>query len=1060
MEPKQDRLDRFFRLFQSFQCQRIPSHLFIRACESRPTWSSTGEIIERLPLEAGVPEWLVELYNDSKSLFHDTELGNHNGYVESTMDNGVIYLQVTDEGHVNLEVAQSPSVIDERVSAQERIAIILQAFPSNNAEILGEEIIDRLMDVVNISILPLLSSLTESDIEGWLLPKNLEKRESYLVSLLEFLYQVIDVLGIENPLIPLPLLRQISNVISNDTITNFSVAWKGISQILDAYSGDNALQSSFLSPKTSTDQRSNAMVGHILSMLLSNKALLAEPKAPAQMVAKALSDWRPLSLSSPSTMEYLAATSFCSQSQIDTIGKPSFVTVDTMALRGLLLSRRKQHEDAVKILNSTIVDISSLYGPSSMDLGIVTAELANCYNILRQEDKAEECLRTTLQARQDGGLSTRRDGIYLMLALADSFIGRARYQESVPILESVIDNPDISATFRMMSALRLARSRRRMHEDTKKAFEEDSPLWTGLTLLSHVPGVLTMEYVEELACNISEIPKWQLGDSEKTQELIEAVNSVLCRSSSLTNSPCWEWYTKLQQEYLEQIIKATKINKGKENGEGKQNEHKNEMGTSISSHASPRLPPRADDEMSDDEGPWSERLVLSFDAGGVRAISSLLILKRIMHRIRELELLHPDGPAYSSSSCSWTRNENGIPGVLEESDRIDEFLPCHYFDYMAGTSTGGLNSIMLGRLRMSVDQAIDNFIDFGNAVFGQPRVFHTTSAYFPVRAKYSATKAREAFKKIIISSYRVGTMDTAELAVFAKTEPFTKLGRCTRTMVISYRVEEGAESAHIWKSYHDLDSKASISHSATIWEVACATSANPVYLDAIEINGATHSDGALVANNPSYKVLQEIYLQHNRAPSVFVNLGTGRRVETKVILKNDAKRRDFTWKQRLQDLNRAFQSHSTEIYTESNTGQWLVLAESMGLKHAYRLNVERNLYQIPYDDWRPASTGKTTLLEMADITEGYLRQPGVRNVINRIAEEAVRIRRARANTERWEAFTKNTVYMCPFCHSSQPYELYADLRAHLDQYHAEIKMSDSQWVSLTPRSRRPLFTRL
>jgi hypothetical protein len=175
MEPKQDGLVKFFRLFQSFQCLKVPSDLFIRACESRSTWSSTGEIIERVPLEAGVPEWLVEFYNGNKSLFHDTELENRNGYIKPTTENGVAYLQVTSEGQPDLELAQSPSIIDKRLLARERIAIILQAFPSINAEIIGEEIIDRLMDVVKISILPLLSSLTEADIEGYLLPKILKE---------------------------------------------------------------------------------------------------------------------------------------------------------------------------------------------------------------------------------------------------------------------------------------------------------------------------------------------------------------------------------------------------------------------------------------------------------------------------------------------------------------------------------------------------------------------------------------------------------------------------------------------------------------------------------------------------------------------------------------------------------------------------------------------------------------------------------------------------------------------------------------------------------------------
>lgn len=62
--------------------------------------------------------------------------------------------------------------------------------------------------------------------------------------------------------------------------------------------------------------------------------------------------------------------------------------------------------------------------------------------------------------------------------------------------------------------------------------------------------------------------------------------------------------------------------------------------------------------------------ILSLDGGGVRGLSSLLILREIMEEIGR-------GP--------------GNP---------DNPLPCHYFDLMGGTSTGGLIAIMLGRLRM------------------------------------------------------------------------------------------------------------------------------------------------------------------------------------------------------------------------------------------------------------------------------------------------------------------------------------------------------------------------
>jgi len=62
--------------------------------------------------------------------------------------------------------------------------------------------------------------------------------------------------------------------------------------------------------------------------------------------------------------------------------------------------------------------------------------------------------------------------------------------------------------------------------------------------------------------------------------------------------------------------------------------------------------------------------ILSLDGGGVRGLSSLLILQQLMEEI---------GRRKSSAETP---------------------LPCEYFDLIGGTGTGGLIAIMLGRLRM------------------------------------------------------------------------------------------------------------------------------------------------------------------------------------------------------------------------------------------------------------------------------------------------------------------------------------------------------------------------
>ena len=44
-------------------------------------------------------------------------------------------------------------------------------------------------------------------------------------------------------------------------------------------------------------------------------------------------------------------------------------------------------------------------------------------------------------------------------------------------------------------------------------------------------------------------------------------------------------------------------------------------------------------------------------------------------------------------------------------------LACNIFDLICGTGTGGLIAIMLGRLRMSIDDAVKEYLDLATAVY-------------------------------------------------------------------------------------------------------------------------------------------------------------------------------------------------------------------------------------------------------------------------------------------------------------------------------------------------------
>lgn len=81
--------------------------------------------------------------------------------------------------------------------------------------------------------------------------------------------------------------------------------------------------------------------------------------------------------------------------------------------------------------------------------------------------------------------------------------------------------------------------------------------------------------------------------------------------------------------------------------------------------------------------------ILTFDGGGVRGLSSLIILKRLMENVNEQDGLQPEG-----------------------------LTPKDLFLLVAGTSTGGLIALMLGRFGMSVDDCIAQYFAFSEDIFG------------------------------------------------------------------------------------------------------------------------------------------------------------------------------------------------------------------------------------------------------------------------------------------------------------------------------------------------------
>lgn len=72
--------------------------------------------------------------------------------------------------------------------------------------------------------------------------------------------------------------------------------------------------------------------------------------------------------------------------------------------------------------------------------------------------------------------------------------------------------------------------------------------------------------------------------------------------------------------------------------------------------------------------------------------------------------------------------------------------PCEHFDLIAGTGTGGLIAIMLGRLRMDVDTCKDVYVRMTRKVFETDKTF----AGIPYRSTlFKASKLEEAIMECV-----------------------------------------------------------------------------------------------------------------------------------------------------------------------------------------------------------------------------------------------------------------------------------------------------------------------
>lgn len=208
------------------------------------------------------------------------------------------------------------------------------------------------------------------------------------------------------------------------------------------------------------------------------------------------------------------------------------------------------------------------------------------------------------------------------------------------------------------------------------------------------------------------------------------------------------------------------------------------------------------------------RKILCLDGGGVRGLSELIIIDHLMD-----SLAHVRGA------------------------RLE---PWQEFDMIAGTSTGGLIALMLGRLRMSVKDCIKAYKEMSKEIFTPSQRTVNLAG-----RSIDFLHARGRFK-----SEPLGNSIKQMLRFLGLSEDELLADRDSDSPAVFVCAVEGINSDAVvirsYKSREFDDLK-----ECRIWEAARATSAASRFFDPIKIGDRLYVDGALKHNNPIEKVDEE-----------------------------------------------------------------------------------------------------------------------------------------------------------------------------------------------------------
>ncbi|KAI2469454.1 FabD/lysophospholipase-like protein [Annulohypoxylon bovei var. microspora] len=407
--------------------------------------------------------------------------------------------------------------------------------------------------------------------------------------------------------------------------------------------------------------------------------------------------------------------------------------------------------------------------------------------------------------------------------------------------------------------------------------------------------------------------------------------------------------------------------------------------------------------------------ILSLDGGGVRGYSMFIIIQELMLR-------------------TYVETEGRAP----RRDQIPK--PCDHFDLIVGTGTGGLIALMLGRLRLDLEQCKELYVRMTRMVFESDKTIvgipyrstlfkasmleraikeavreHTVSddegndgttsdVFSPLSAISRSSAATSGFPRRHQSN--ASTVSFSGRSPAAQTRSVfrggwgnpdaqlydTRENRTKTAVTAMYKGTSRGGSAALLRSY-DSRKEPAPEYDCKIWEAGRATCAIGLAFKPVKIGQTVFHDDGAGTFNPSPYALDEATVNEwpGRDVGVFISIGTGKRPK-------GTDQNQHVWYEGFigeyaEARKKLIQKVEGCEAIHERMKKELLMKRGVNIENYYRFNVEVGVGEFAMNEW-------DRLGEISTGTKRYLGRDAEQKMVQQSSTKLAKIHRAKQRFER------------------------------------------------------------